>query len=58
MPAALPSGQGLVLELGSGAGFCRDHLPGVITSEIIHQVRLLLKLIDHEIADYPVFVTM
>ena len=37
MAAALPSGQGLVLELGSGAGFFRDYLPGVITSEIIHQ---------------------
>jgi len=33
--AALPSGEGPVLELGSGAGFLRDYIPGLITSEIL-----------------------
>ncbi|MBI1761620.1 MAG: methyltransferase domain-containing protein [Acidobacteria bacterium] len=32
--AALPAGHEPVLELGAGAGFLRDYLPGVITSEI------------------------
>lgn len=32
--AALPAGQGAVLELGSGAGFLRDFVPDLITSEI------------------------
>jgi SAM-dependent methyltransferase len=32
--AALPSGDGPVLELGSGGGFLEESLPGVITSEL------------------------
>lgn len=32
---ALPSGAGPVLELGSGAGFLKEFLPGLITSDII-----------------------
>jgi len=31
---ALPSGEGEVLELGSGAGYCMQFIPGLITSEI------------------------
>jgi hypothetical protein len=31
---ALPRSMGPVLELGSGAGFLKDFLPGLITSEI------------------------
>jgi len=30
----LPDGEGAVLELGSGAGYCRRHIPGLITSEV------------------------
>jgi SAM-dependent methyltransferase len=30
----LPSGEGQVLELGSGAGYCDRFIPGLITSEI------------------------
>jgi len=33
--AALPAGRGAVLELGSGAGYCRDFVPGLITSDVI-----------------------
>lgn len=32
--AALPAGEGAVLEVGAGAGFLREHLAGLITSEI------------------------
>ncbi len=32
--SALPSVEGLVLELGSGAGFMKDIIPGLITSEV------------------------
>jgi SAM-dependent methyltransferase len=31
---ALPDGSGAVLELGSGAGFLADYVPGVITTEV------------------------
>ena len=31
---ALPPGEGAVLELGSGAGYCNRFIPGVITSEV------------------------
>jgi SAM-dependent methyltransferase len=30
----LPSGEGQVLELGSGAGYCSQFIPGLITSEV------------------------
>jgi SAM-dependent methyltransferase len=33
---ALPRSMGPVLELGSGAGFLKDFLPGLITSEIFY----------------------
>jgi SAM-dependent methyltransferase len=34
--AALPTGQGAVLELGAGAGFMSNFVPNLITSEIFH----------------------
>jgi hypothetical protein len=34
LASAIPAGNGQVLELGSGAGFLRDRLPGIITSEV------------------------
>jgi SAM-dependent methyltransferase len=34
LAAALPAGDGEVLELGSGAGYCAQFIPGLITSEI------------------------
>ncbi len=34
--AALPAGEGKLLELGSGAGFFREFIPDLITSEIFH----------------------
>src|SRR5205807_2248366 len=34
--AALPPPDGAVLELGAGAGFMRDFIPNLITSEIFH----------------------
>jgi len=34
LAAALPSGEGNVLELGSGAGFCSEFIPSLITSEV------------------------
>jgi SAM-dependent methyltransferase len=42
--ASLPSGEAAVLELGAGAGFMRDFLPGLITSEIFYcsTVRVVL----------------
>jgi len=33
---ALPSGEGSILELGSGAGFLSEHLPELITSEVFY----------------------
>jgi SAM-dependent methyltransferase len=33
--ASLPPMEGLVLELGTGAGFLRDFLPGLITSDVL-----------------------
>lgn len=33
---ALPQGQGAVLELGSGAGFLSDFVPGLIASEVFY----------------------
>jgi len=32
----VPKGEGRVLELGSGAGFLRQHIPDVISSEVFH----------------------
>lgn len=34
--AALPAGHGAVLELGSGAGFLDESIPGLITSEVFY----------------------
>jgi SAM-dependent methyltransferase len=34
LAAAVPLGEGEVLELGSGAGFLRDYIPGLITSDV------------------------
>lgn len=34
LAAALPDGEGQVLELGSGAGFCADFIPGLLTSDV------------------------
>jgi len=41
---ALPEGEGPVLELGSGAGFLSDFIPGLITSEVFQcrNVKLIL----------------
>jgi SAM-dependent methyltransferase len=35
LAAALPAGDGGVLELGSGAGYCREFVPGLIASDVI-----------------------
>lgn len=42
--AALPPGNGPVLELGSGGGFLNESVPGLITSEVQHcrDIRLVL----------------
>lgn len=42
--ASLPPGPGAVLELGAGAGFLKDVIPGLVTSELSVQegVRLVL----------------
>jgi SAM-dependent methyltransferase len=32
----LPAGNGPVLELGSGAGYCEQFIPGLITSELLY----------------------
>lgn len=36
MMAALPAGPGRVLEIGSGAGFLRDYVPGLLASDIFY----------------------
>jgi SAM-dependent methyltransferase len=36
LAAALPPGPGAVLELGSGAGFLAEYVPGLVTSEIFY----------------------
>lgn len=33
--SSLPAGEGRVLEIGSGGGFLRDHVPGLLSSEIV-----------------------
>ena len=42
--AALPSGEGAVVELGAGAGFMSDFIPNLITSEIFYcpNIRVVL----------------
>jgi SAM-dependent methyltransferase len=44
---ALPDGEEPVLELGSGAGFLEDYVPGLITSEIFYCDRLSAVLDGH-----------
>jgi hypothetical protein len=34
LAAAVPGGAGAVLELGSGAGFCKEYISGLITSDV------------------------
>ncbi|MFY9824599.1 MAG: methyltransferase domain-containing protein [Thermoanaerobaculia bacterium] len=34
LAASLPAGEGRVLELGTGAGFLADHVPGLLRSEV------------------------
>lgn len=36
LAAAVPGGDARALEIGSGAGFLRDHIDGLVTSEIFH----------------------
>lgn len=35
LAGAVPAGAGAVLELGTGAGFLRDYIPGLITSDVL-----------------------
>jgi hypothetical protein len=44
LAAELPQGRGSVLELGSGAGYCDDYIPGLITSEFLHCPSVHLRL--------------
>ena len=44
LAAALPPGEGPVLELGSGAGYCDRYIPGLITSEVFHCPGVQLQL--------------
>jgi hypothetical protein len=44
MLASLPAEPGHVLEIGSGAGFLKDHLPGLLTSDIFYVPGLSLVL--------------
>jgi len=43
LAGGLPEGEGEVLELGSGAGYCETFIPGLITSEVFPcaQVKLV-----------------
>src|SRR6476646_7772836 len=34
LAASLPAGEGAVLELGAGAGFLSDYVPGLVRSEV------------------------
>jgi SAM-dependent methyltransferase len=36
LAASLPPGEGAVLELGAGAGFLADHVPGLLRSEVFY----------------------
>ena len=51
--ATVPAGPGAVLELGSGAGFLREVIPGLITSDIMDcpGVRVLLDGLELPFAD-------
>jgi SAM-dependent methyltransferase len=40
----LPAGEGPVLELGSGAGYCEQFIPGLITSELLYCPSVQLRL--------------
>ena len=44
LAAEVPAGQGAVLELGSGAGYCERYIPGLITSEFLHCPSVQLRL--------------
>ena len=45
---AVPPGEGPVLELGTGAGFLKEYLPDVITSDLLPLPDLSLVLDGHE----------
>jgi SAM-dependent methyltransferase len=51
--AALPPGEGAVLELGTGAGFLREYLPNAITSDVLHHagVDLVMDGLDLPLPD-------
>jgi SAM-dependent methyltransferase len=44
LAANLPAGEGPVLELGSGAGYCDRYIPGLITSELLYCPSIQLRL--------------
>ncbi len=44
---ALPSGEGAVVELGSGCGFLEERLPGLITSDLSFQAPVRLAFDAH-----------
>lgn len=47
--AAVPAGDGGVLELGSGAGFLRDYIPGLITSDVFRVPGVSLVVDGHHL---------
>lgn len=47
--AELPSGDGAVLEIGSGAGFLDEFIPGLITSDTFHLPGISVVLDGHEL---------
>jgi len=50
---ALPSGPGPILEIGSGAGFMGDYVPGLVTSEMFpcQGIRVVLNAMQMPLAD-------
>ncbi len=52
--AALPPGPDLVLEIGAGAGFMSDYIPGLITSEMFpcQRIRLVLNATEMPFANH------
>ncbi len=44
MIAALPASPGRVLEVGSGAGFLRDYVPGLLSSDLFYVPGLSLRM--------------